>query len=130
VRFGMFLRQSSVALFLMTSILVLSTGIGVAAAPSDGRIAVDPSIDPDGFILSQASRRPASELPPACVIANDVHPQVGLARIEVRNGCNSVQRFKVLIAFWFDSECLIVPPSEDIGYEYANAARFDGLAAC
>ena len=130
MRFGMFLRQSSTALLLMTAVLVLSAGIGVAATPSDARIAVDPSVDPDGFILNPASLRPASELPPACVIANDVHPQVGFARIEVRNECNSVQRLKVLVAFWFDSECLIVPPNGNIDYEYANAARFDGLTAC
>ena len=130
MRFGMLLCQLSIALLLATAVLVLSTGVGVAATPSDARISVDPSIDPDGFILNPASRRSASELPPACVSANDVHPQVGLARIAVRNGCNSVQRLKVLIAFWFDSECLIVPPGEDIEYEYANAARFDGLAAC
>ncbi|MHA6630913.1 hypothetical protein ACU61A_36200 [Pseudonocardia sichuanensis] len=41
-----------------------------------------------------------------------------------------MQRLKVMIAFWFDSECLIVPPDGNIDYEYANAARFDGLAAC
>lgn len=100
------------------------------AAESGGRIAVDRSVDPDGFLLNQAYRRPASELPPVCVSAEDEHPEMGLARVAIRNGCTAPQRVKVITAFWFDSACLIVPSNGTREYEYANAARFDGLEAC
>jgi hypothetical protein len=101
-----------------------------AAAESGARIVVDRSVDPDGFILNSSYRRLASELPPVCVSAEDEHPEFGLARVKITNRCTAPQRVKVLIAFWFDSACLIVPPSGTREYEYANTARFDGLEAC
>jgi hypothetical protein len=114
-------------LVMSISVLWPSTA---AAVESGARIAVDRSVDPDGFILDSSQRRPASELPPVCVSAEDEHPEVGLARVEIRNGCTAPQRVKVLIAFWFDSACLIVSPNGTREYEYVNAARFDGLEAC
>ena len=104
--------------------------ISSAAARTGAKITVDRSVDPDGFVLNAAYRRAASELPPVCVGAEDEHPEVGLARVVVKNGCASPQRVKVLIAFWFDSACLSVPPNGSREYEYANSARFDGLEAC
>lgn len=114
---------------LLVLVSTLATGSPVAA-DSGSKIAVDRSVDPDGFILDKARPRPASELPPVCVEASDEHPHVGLARVQVRNACTTPQRVKVLVAFWFDSACLIVPPNGDREYEYANSARFDGLEAC
>ena len=100
------------------------------AAESEPRTVVDKSIDPDGFLLNPAHRRSAAELPSVCVSAEDEHPEVGLARVVIRNECPSPQRVKVIIAFWFDSACLVVPSGGTREYEYANSARFDGLEAC
>lgn len=118
-----------VVLVLMVAVQSFWTSSSVAAEVNE-KIIVDRSVDPDGFILNKAYTRPASDLPPVCVGAEDEHPDVGLARVEIRNKCTAPQRVKVLIAFWFDSACLIVPPNGTREYDYPNSARFDGLEAC
>ena len=100
------------------------------ASESRSKTPVDKTVDPDGFLLNLAHRRPASELPPACVGAEDEHPEMGLAQVVIRNECAVPRRIKVIIAFWVDSACLIVPSGGTREYEYANSARFDGLEAC
>jgi hypothetical protein len=125
------LRNSGLVLTLSMVLLGSPGGMSpTAIAGSDGRIVVDRSIDPDGYILDRASLGSASELPPACVSGDDEHPQVGLARVRIRNDCPASQRVKVHIAFWFDSSCFIVSSNGNREYEYANSARFDGLTAC
>jgi hypothetical protein len=128
-------RWSACAIALVTVLgstatLQVSSVSPAAAVESGARIAVDRSVDPDGFLLNPDYLRPASELPPVCVSAEDEHPDVGLARVVIRNGCTAPQRVKIIIAFWFDSACLIVPPDGTREYEYSNAARFDGLESC
>ena len=132
MRFVSIFRAPFSVLLTMASLLVLQVSWAgdVAVAKPGAKITVDRSIDPDGFVLDARYRRAASELPPVCVSAEDEHPGVGLARVVIRNGCASSQQVKVLVAFWFDSACLVVPPSGSREYEYANAARFDGLEAC
>jgi hypothetical protein len=131
MQLGLSLRASLMVLALgLTASFSVSWVNPVAVAATGAKIHVDRSVDPDGFILNNSQRRAASELPPVCVGAEDGHPEVGLARVEIRNGCNAPQRVKVLIAFWFDSACLIVSPGGTREYEYANSARFDGLEAC
>ena len=99
--------------------------------PSRYRVAVDKSVDPDGFLLKEEYRNTASTVsPPSCVDARDAHPAAGLATVTVKNNCPVPQRVKVLIAFWFDSACLIVQPRSSVDYDYANSARFDGLVSC
>lgn len=131
MQLGLSLRASLTALVLGLTVSPSVLWVNaVAAADTGAKIAVDRSVDPDGFVLNSSLRRAVSELPPVCVRAEDEHPQVGLARVVIRNGCNAPQRVKVLIAFWFDSACLIVSPGGTREYEYANSARFDGLESC
>lgn len=99
--------------------------------PSRFRQPVDEQVDPDGYILKPALRGQIASLgPPSCVEARDEHPDVGLATVVVVNGCPVTQRVKVLIAFWFDSACLVMAPKSSVEFQYANGARFDGLVMC
>jgi hypothetical protein len=99
--------------------------------PHRYRQTVARSVDPDGFIVKPELRNQLDPLgPPSCVEAQDDHPTVGLATVTVTSSCPIGQRVKVLIAFWFDSACLITPPKSTVQFQYANGARFDGLVAC
>jgi len=109
----------------------MSSSDAETGVPSRFRQPVDEQVDPDGYILKPGMRSQIASLgPPSCVEARDEHPDVGLATVVVVNGCPVGQRVKVLIAFWFDSACLVVAPKSSVEFQYANGARFDGLVAC
>jgi hypothetical protein len=110
---------------------IRTPGSGEETVPRRYRQSVAQSVDPDGFILKPELRNDLGTLaPPSCIEARDDHPAVGLATVTVTNDCPVGQRIKVLIAFWFDSACLVVPPRSSVAFQYANSARFDGLVTC
>lgn len=113
--------------------LVTPDGRPFTGVPDGDRLLVDPSIDPDGFVMNQEveSARGAQAPPlPTCVYARDNHPTFGLAYVYVDNDCTTPQRLKVLIAFSLDSSCMTIAPKTTATHQYPNSARFDGLQAC
>jgi hypothetical protein len=107
------------------------SGVGFTGTRDGDRLIVDKSVDPDGFIRYPAGRSATTAaIPPSCVYARDSHPEFGLAYVYVDNNCTTIQRVKVLIAFWTDSSCMVLQPKTTVEFDYPNGARFDGLEAC
>ena len=100
-------------------------------SPPGGPSGAEPQIVRPDTGATVRDRANLADRPPSCVYV-DVFPASGLLPelAQVGNYCPTTQRVKVIVAFYWDSECFQIYPNEYAGYEFDRIGRFDGLEAC